>query len=69
MMDELHLLNKNLLSLSKLNGQAKGRNLAALVAARRQLWLSQARGDKAPLLDAPVTPGHNFGPVVDEMLL
>ncbi|MGH0166588.1 UNVERIFIED_CONTAM: hypothetical protein FKN15_050982 [Acipenser sinensis] len=24
--------------------------------------------DKAPLLDAPITPGHTFGPVVEEML-
>ncbi|MGH0155905.1 UNVERIFIED_CONTAM: hypothetical protein FKN15_050341, partial [Acipenser sinensis] len=44
----LRLLNK---ILSKLNGQAVGRNVAALVATRRQLWLSQARvpdWDKAP---------------------
>ncbi|MBN3286558.1 CREM protein, partial [Polyodon spathula] len=37
----------------------------------RQLWLSPARiadGDKAPLLDAPITPGHTFGPAVDDML-
>ncbi|MGH0118007.1 UNVERIFIED_CONTAM: hypothetical protein FKN15_047012, partial [Acipenser sinensis] len=48
-----------------------GRNLAEQVAARRQLWLSQARvsdGDKALLLDAPFTPEHTFGPAVDEML-
>ena len=42
-LDELHLVNKNLLHVPKLNGQAVGRNLAALVAARRQLWLSQAQ--------------------------
>ncbi|MGH0137705.1 UNVERIFIED_CONTAM: hypothetical protein FKN15_040746 [Acipenser sinensis] len=48
-----------------------GRNLAALVAARRQRGLSQAHvpdGDKAPLLEAPIAPGHAFGPAVDEML-
>ncbi|MGH0124883.1 UNVERIFIED_CONTAM: hypothetical protein FKN15_065453 [Acipenser sinensis] len=27
-----------------------------------------ADGDKAPLLDAPITPGHTFGPAVDDML-
>ncbi|MGH0143931.1 UNVERIFIED_CONTAM: hypothetical protein FKN15_002009 [Acipenser sinensis] len=34
--------------------------MAALAAARRQLWIAQARlpyKDKALLLDAPVTPG------------
>ncbi|MGH0125942.1 UNVERIFIED_CONTAM: hypothetical protein FKN15_025162 [Acipenser sinensis] len=41
-LDELCLVSRNLLRLSKLSGQAIGRNLAALVAARRQLWLSQA---------------------------
>ncbi|MGH0128728.1 UNVERIFIED_CONTAM: hypothetical protein FKN15_035966 [Acipenser sinensis] len=40
-LDELHLVNKNLLHVSKLNGQAVGINLAMLVAARRHLWLSQ----------------------------
>ncbi|MGH0166020.1 UNVERIFIED_CONTAM: hypothetical protein FKN15_050660 [Acipenser sinensis] len=56
-------MNKNLLRISKFNGQAVGRNLAALGAARHQLWLSQvhiADGDKAPLLDAPITRGHTF---------
>ncbi|MGH0144223.1 UNVERIFIED_CONTAM: hypothetical protein FKN15_002638 [Acipenser sinensis] len=70
-LDELHLISRNLLRLSKLSGQAIGRNLAALVAAHRQLWLSQARvldGDKTVLLDAPITPGHTFGPAVDKML-
>ncbi|MGH0121372.1 UNVERIFIED_CONTAM: hypothetical protein FKN15_072406 [Acipenser sinensis] len=46
--------------------------MAALVAARRQLWLSQARlteSNKAALLDAPITPGHTFGPAVDDLLL
>ncbi|MGH0138307.1 UNVERIFIED_CONTAM: hypothetical protein FKN15_003618 [Acipenser sinensis] len=70
-LDELCLISRNLLRSSKLSGQVIGRNLAALVAAHRQLWLSQARvldGDKTALLDAPVTPGHTFGPVVDGML-
>ncbi|MGH0136745.1 UNVERIFIED_CONTAM: hypothetical protein FKN15_016859 [Acipenser sinensis] len=64
--DELRLIARTLLRLSKLSGQAVGRNLVALVAACRQLYLSQ--GDKTVLLDAPVTPGHTFGPVVDGML-
>ncbi|MGH0159567.1 UNVERIFIED_CONTAM: hypothetical protein FKN15_075323 [Acipenser sinensis] len=45
--------------------------LSSLVVARRQLWLSQARvqePDKTPLLDAPISPGHTFGPAVEEML-
>ncbi|MGH0145862.1 UNVERIFIED_CONTAM: hypothetical protein FKN15_053131 [Acipenser sinensis] len=70
-LEELQLVNKNLLWISKLNRQAVGRNLASLIAARCQLWLSPVRivdGDKAPLLDAPITPGHTFGPAVDEML-
>ncbi|MGH0156484.1 UNVERIFIED_CONTAM: hypothetical protein FKN15_031453 [Acipenser sinensis] len=70
-LDELRLISRNLLRLSKLSGQAIGRNLAALVIARRQLWLSQAcvlNGEKTALLDAPVTPGHTFCLVVDEML-
>ncbi|MGH0132130.1 UNVERIFIED_CONTAM: hypothetical protein FKN15_049991 [Acipenser sinensis] len=70
-LEELCLVNKNLLRISKLNGQAVGRNLTALIAARRHLCLSQARvsdGDKALLLGAPITPGHTFGPAVDEML-
>ncbi|MGH0122227.1 UNVERIFIED_CONTAM: hypothetical protein FKN15_017551 [Acipenser sinensis] len=62
------LISRNLLQLSKLSRQSIGRNMAALLAARRQLWLSQARvldGDKTALLDTPVTPGHTFGPAVD----
>ncbi|MGH0128082.1 UNVERIFIED_CONTAM: hypothetical protein FKN15_004522 [Acipenser sinensis] len=68
-LDELCFISRNLLRLSKLSGQAIGRNLAALVAARRQLWLSQARvldGEKTALLDAPISPGHTFGPAADE---
>ncbi|MGH0137354.1 UNVERIFIED_CONTAM: hypothetical protein FKN15_063669 [Acipenser sinensis] len=70
-LDELHLVSRTLLLLSKLSGQVAGRNLVTLVAAQRQLWLSQARvseGDKTTLLDAPVTHGHTFGPAVDDML-
>ncbi|MGH0133700.1 UNVERIFIED_CONTAM: hypothetical protein FKN15_053288 [Acipenser sinensis] len=51
--------------------RAQGRSIASLVVARRQLWLSQARvqePDKVPLLDAPITSGHTYGPVVEEML-
>ncbi|MGH0122180.1 UNVERIFIED_CONTAM: hypothetical protein FKN15_015485 [Acipenser sinensis] len=74
---EAHLVSSftdpgpTVLRLSKLSAQAVGRNLAALVAARRQRWLSQAcvsEGDKIVLLDAPVTPGHTFSPAVDDML-
>ncbi|MGH0123942.1 UNVERIFIED_CONTAM: hypothetical protein FKN15_015536 [Acipenser sinensis] len=46
--------------------------MAVLVAARRQLWLSQARlteSNKAAVLDVPITPGHTFGPAVDDLLL
>ncbi|MGH0146483.1 UNVERIFIED_CONTAM: hypothetical protein FKN15_021623 [Acipenser sinensis] len=70
-LDELCLVNKNLLRVSKLNGQAVGRNLAALVPACRQLWHSQAcvpDREKAPMLDALITPGYMFSPAVDEML-
>ncbi|MGH0146029.1 UNVERIFIED_CONTAM: hypothetical protein FKN15_027478 [Acipenser sinensis] len=70
-LDELCLLSRALLRLSKLSEQTVGRNLAALVAARRQMWLSQAHmsdGDKTVLLDASVTPGRTFGPAVDDML-
>ncbi|MGH0127688.1 UNVERIFIED_CONTAM: hypothetical protein FKN15_021518 [Acipenser sinensis] len=68
---ELHLLSSTLLQISGLQGQALGRSLASLVVARRQLWLSQARvpdADKAALLDAPISPGHTFGPAVEEIL-
>ncbi|MGH0125847.1 UNVERIFIED_CONTAM: hypothetical protein FKN15_074267 [Acipenser sinensis] len=64
---ELCLLSSTLLQISCLQGQALGRNLAGLVVAQRQLWLSQARvtdADKAALLDAPISPGHTFGPAV-----
>ncbi|MGH0153465.1 UNVERIFIED_CONTAM: hypothetical protein FKN15_027294 [Acipenser sinensis] len=67
---ELHLLSDTLLQISGLQGQALGRNLAGLVVARRQLWLSQARvpdADKTALLDAPISPGHTFGPAVEEI--
>ncbi|MGH0131708.1 UNVERIFIED_CONTAM: hypothetical protein FKN15_047539 [Acipenser sinensis] len=68
---ELGLVAQLLVKLAQLNARAQGRSIAFLVVARRQLWLSQARDqepDKAPLLDAPITPGHTFGPAVEEML-
>ncbi|MGH0168222.1 UNVERIFIED_CONTAM: hypothetical protein FKN15_059870 [Acipenser sinensis] len=55
-LDELRLISRTLLWLSKFSRQAVGRNLAALVAAHRQLWFSQAcvsEGDKTALLDTP----------------
>ncbi|MGH0141114.1 UNVERIFIED_CONTAM: hypothetical protein FKN15_072753 [Acipenser sinensis] len=68
---ELALVAKLLVKIAQLNARAQGRSIASLVVARRQLWLSQARvqePDKDPLLDAPITPGHTFGPVVEEIL-
>ncbi|MGH0172358.1 UNVERIFIED_CONTAM: hypothetical protein FKN15_063415 [Acipenser sinensis] len=68
---ELALVAQFLVKIAQLNAQAQGRSIASLVVARRQLWLSQVRvqePDKAPLLDAPITPGHTFGPAVEEML-
>ncbi|MGH0169872.1 UNVERIFIED_CONTAM: hypothetical protein FKN15_057760 [Acipenser sinensis] len=68
---ELDAIAQLLVKLAQLNERAQGRSIASLVVARRQLWLSQARvqePDKAPLLDAPISPGHTFGPAVEEML-
>ncbi|MGH0140759.1 UNVERIFIED_CONTAM: hypothetical protein FKN15_026149 [Acipenser sinensis] len=68
---ELSLLSSTLLQISGLQGQALGRNLASLIVARRQLWLSQARvpdADKAVLLDLPISPGHTFGSAMEEIL-
>ncbi|MGH0123276.1 UNVERIFIED_CONTAM: hypothetical protein FKN15_021016 [Acipenser sinensis] len=68
---ELRLLSRMLLQISGLQGQALGRSLTSLIVAHRQLWLSQARvpdADKVALLDAPISPGHTFGPVVEEIL-
>ncbi|MGH0148382.1 UNVERIFIED_CONTAM: hypothetical protein FKN15_037474 [Acipenser sinensis] len=68
---ELGTLSQLLVKLAQLNARAQGRSIASMVVGRRQLWLSQARvqePDKAPLLDAPITPGHTFGPAVEEML-
>ncbi|MGH0187147.1 UNVERIFIED_CONTAM: hypothetical protein FKN15_023820 [Acipenser sinensis] len=68
---ELALVAQLLVKIAQLNAWAQGRSIAFLVVARRQLWVSQARvqePDKAPLLDAPITPGHTFGPAVEEML-
>ncbi|MGH0164834.1 UNVERIFIED_CONTAM: hypothetical protein FKN15_050884 [Acipenser sinensis] len=65
---ELALVAQLLVKIAQLNAQAQGSSIASLVVARRQIWLSQARvqePDKAPLLDAPIIPGHTFGPVVD----
>ncbi|MGH0134630.1 UNVERIFIED_CONTAM: hypothetical protein FKN15_029710 [Acipenser sinensis] len=67
---ELHLVSGTLLHLSGFQGQALGRSLVGLVVARR-LWLSQVRvqdADKSTLLDAPISPGHTFRPVVEELL-
>ncbi|MGH0138595.1 UNVERIFIED_CONTAM: hypothetical protein FKN15_067027 [Acipenser sinensis] len=66
---EMDAIAQLLVKLAQLNAQ--GRNIVSLVVARRQLWLSQARvqePDKAPLLDAPISPGHTFGPAFEEML-
>ncbi|MGH0148236.1 UNVERIFIED_CONTAM: hypothetical protein FKN15_012173 [Acipenser sinensis] len=60
-----------LLQISGFQGQALGRSLASLIAVRRQLWLSQARipdTDKSAFLDASISPGHTFGPAVEEIL-
>ncbi|MGH0131467.1 UNVERIFIED_CONTAM: hypothetical protein FKN15_046170 [Acipenser sinensis] len=68
---ELRIVSGTLLQISSCQGQALGRSLASLVVACRQLWLSQARvpdADKLALLDAPISPGHIFGPVVEEIL-
>ncbi|MGH0136357.1 UNVERIFIED_CONTAM: hypothetical protein FKN15_060785 [Acipenser sinensis] len=68
---ELGTIAQLLVKLAQLNAKAQSRSIASLVVARRQLWLSQARVqelDKAPLLDAPISPGHTFGPAVEEML-
>ncbi|MGH0138678.1 UNVERIFIED_CONTAM: hypothetical protein FKN15_067491 [Acipenser sinensis] len=68
---ELGTVAQLLVKLAQLNARAQGRSIASLVVARRQLWLSQARvqeSDKVPLLDAPISPGHTFGPAVEEML-
>ncbi|MGH0136785.1 UNVERIFIED_CONTAM: hypothetical protein FKN15_062073 [Acipenser sinensis] len=68
---ELALVTQLQVKIAQLNALAQGRSIASLVVARRQLWLSQVRvqePDKAPLLDAPITPGHTFGPTVEEML-
>ncbi|MGH0124078.1 UNVERIFIED_CONTAM: hypothetical protein FKN15_023635 [Acipenser sinensis] len=68
---ELGTVTQRLVKLAQLNAQAQGRSIVALVVAGRQLWLSQARvqePDKAPLLDAPITPGHTFGWAVEDML-
>ncbi|MGH0152754.1 UNVERIFIED_CONTAM: hypothetical protein FKN15_064433 [Acipenser sinensis] len=62
-------LLSSMLQISGLQGQALG--LASLIVAHRQLWLSQARvpdANKAALLDMPISPGHAYGPAVEEIL-
>ncbi|MGH0124792.1 UNVERIFIED_CONTAM: hypothetical protein FKN15_074493 [Acipenser sinensis] len=71
MCPELRLVSSTLLLISGFQGQALCRSLASLVVARRWLWLSQARVpdmDKSALLDASISPGHTFGPAVEEIL-
>ncbi|MGH0120006.1 UNVERIFIED_CONTAM: hypothetical protein FKN15_061124 [Acipenser sinensis] len=41
---ELGAIAQLLVKLAQLNARAQGRSIAPLVVARRQLWLSQARG-------------------------
>ncbi|MGH0179287.1 UNVERIFIED_CONTAM: hypothetical protein FKN15_001963 [Acipenser sinensis] len=68
---ELRLVSGTLLQISGFQGQALGRSLAGLIVAQRQLWLSQARVpdmDKSALLNAPISPGHTFGPAGEEIL-
>ncbi|MGH0137041.1 UNVERIFIED_CONTAM: hypothetical protein FKN15_064445 [Acipenser sinensis] len=68
---KLVLVAQLLVKIAQLNARTQGRSIASLVVTRRQHWLLQARvqePDKAPLLDAPITPGHTFGPAVEEML-
>ncbi|XP_041109796.1 melanin-concentrating hormone receptor 2 [Polyodon spathula] len=65
---ELHLVSGTLLQISGFQGQALSWSLASQVVARRQLWLSQARvpyEGKLALLDAPISPGHTFGSLVE----
>ncbi|MGH0157706.1 UNVERIFIED_CONTAM: hypothetical protein FKN15_056837 [Acipenser sinensis] len=67
---ELRAVSGTSLQISGFQGQALGRGLAGLVVSRRQLW-PQARvpdADKSALLDAPISPGHTFGPAVEEIL-
>ncbi|MGH0173221.1 UNVERIFIED_CONTAM: hypothetical protein FKN15_073529 [Acipenser sinensis] len=69
---EAHLKKAAEAQISDFQGQALGRSLAGLVVARRQLRLSQARvpdADKSALLDAPISPGHTFGPVGDGVII
>ncbi|MGH0170033.1 UNVERIFIED_CONTAM: hypothetical protein FKN15_077959 [Acipenser sinensis] len=68
---ELRLVSGMLLQISGFQVQALDRSLAGLIVTHRQLWLSQARvpdTDKSALLDAPISPGHTFGPAVEKIL-
>ncbi|MGH0116142.1 UNVERIFIED_CONTAM: hypothetical protein FKN15_074783 [Acipenser sinensis] len=69
--EAVRLSNVASLLSAQLNVRAQGRSIASVVVARRQLWLLQERvqeHDKDPLLDAPITQGHTFGPAVEKML-
>ncbi|MGH0167703.1 UNVERIFIED_CONTAM: hypothetical protein FKN15_052942 [Acipenser sinensis] len=57
---ELGLIAQLLVKLAQLNAWAQSRSIASLARVQKP--------DKAPLLDAPITPGHTFGPAVEEML-
>lgn len=58
------------LRLTRCSAQAIGRNMGALIASQRYLWLSLSRlsdSEKSPLLDAPVSPRRIFGEAVTLM--
>ncbi|MGH0134155.1 UNVERIFIED_CONTAM: hypothetical protein FKN15_029288 [Acipenser sinensis] len=68
---ETQLVSSALVEINGFQGAALGHSLAALVVVRRQLWLSQARipnAHKGYFLDAPISPGFTFGPVVEDVL-
>ncbi|MGH0121437.1 UNVERIFIED_CONTAM: hypothetical protein FKN15_073982 [Acipenser sinensis] len=53
-------LGSTLLQVSGFQGQALGQSLAGLIVVPDT--------DKSALLDAPISPGHTFGPAVEEIL-
>ncbi|ROL29786.1 hypothetical protein DPX16_0843 [Anabarilius grahami] len=56
------------LRATKATAQAIGRSMASLVVLERHLWLNLTEikdQDKAPFLDAPVSPSGLFGPAVE----
>ncbi|MGH0141488.1 UNVERIFIED_CONTAM: hypothetical protein FKN15_068485 [Acipenser sinensis] len=66
---ELHTVSFTLLQISGFQGHALGRSLAGLVMAHQSVAVSgEGPGDKSTLLDAPISPGHTFGPAVEEIL-